>query len=295
MPSVNFKNHLHLHLIVFIWGFTAILGELITLDALPLVWTRILIAVGFVFLFIKLSKRSLVLNTKTIALFFICGFVIAIHWLTFFHAIKISNISITLACISTGAFFTSLLEPIFYKRKIIWYEVFLGIMVVVGLLIIFSFETQYIEGILTALLSAALSATFSIINGKFANKYDSLIISFYELLGGLFVLTVFLFLLGDFNAQVFNFQGFDWLWLLILGSVCTAYPFIATIDIMKYLSPYTVMLTINLEPIYGTILAVILFTENEKMTPAFYIGAIIILSTVILNTYFKNLKKVSHN
>lgn len=295
MPSVNFKNHLHLHLIVFIWGFTAILGELITLDALPLVWTRILIAVGFVFLFIKLSKRSLVLNTKTITLFFICGFVIAIHWLTFFHAIKISNISITLACISTGAFFTSLLEPIFYKRKIIWYEVFLGIMVVVGLLIIFSFETQYIEGILTALLSAALSATFSIINGKFANKYDSLIISFYELLGGLFVLTVFLFLLGDFNAQVFNFQGFDWLWLLILGSVCTAYPFIATIDIMKYLSPYTVMLTINLEPIYGTILAVILFTENEKMTPAFYIGAIIILSTVILNTYFKKLKKVSHN
>jgi|SRR5690554_353138 len=295
MPSVNFKNHLQLHLIVFIWGFTAILGELITLDALPLVWTRILIAVGFVFLFIKLSKRSLVLNTKTITLFFICGFVIAIHWLTFFHAIKISNISITLACISTGAFFTSLLEPIFYKRKIIWYEVFLGIMVVVGLLIIFSFETQYIEGILTALLSAALSATFSIINGKFANKYDSLIISFYELLGGLFVLTVFLFLLGDFNAQVFNFQGFDWLWLLILGSVCTAYPFIATIDIMKYLSPYTVMLTINLEPIYGTILAVILFTENEKMTPAFYIGAIIILSTVILNTYFKKLKKVSHN
>lgn len=295
MLSVNFKNHLHLHLIVFIWGFTAILGELITLDALPLVWTRILIAVGFVFLFIKLSKRSLVLNTKTITLFFICGFVIAIHWLTFFHAIKISNISITLACISTGAFFTSLLEPIFYKRKIIWYEVFLGIMVVVGLVIIFSFETQYIEGILTALLSAALSATFSIINGKFANKYDSLIISFYELLGGLFVLTVFLFLLGDFNAQVFNFQGFDWLWLLILGSVCTAYPFIATIDIMKYLSPYTVMLTINLEPIYGTILAVILFTENEKMTPAFYIGAIIILSTVILNTYFKKLKKVSHN
>lgn len=295
MLSVNFKNHLHLHLIVFIWGFTAILGELITLDALPLVWTRILIAVGFVFLFIKLSKRSLVLNIKTITLFFICGFVIAIHWLTFFHAIKISNISITLACISTGAFFTSLLEPIFYKRKIIWYEVFLGIMVVLGLLIIFSFETQYIEGILTALLSAALSATFSIINGKFANKYDSLIISFYELLGGLFVLTVFLFLLGDFNAQVFNFQGFDWLWLLILGSVCTAYPFIATIDIMKYLSPYTVMLTINLEPIYGTILAVILFTENEKMTPAFYIGAIIILSTVILNTYFKKLKKVSHN
>src|SRR5690554_5881212 len=295
MLNVNLKNQLELHLIVFIWGFTAILGQLISLDALPLVFTRIALAVFVILIYLVYKKKNLALHPKDIFRFLVFGFVIALHWLTFFHAIKISNISITLACISTGAFFTSLLEPIFYKRKIIWYEVFLGIMVVVGLLIIFSFETQYIEGILTALLSAALSATFSIINGKFANKYDSLIISFYELLGGLFVLTVFLFLLGDFNAQVFNFQGFDWLWLLILGSVCTAYPFIATIDIMKYLSPYTVMLTINLEPIYGTILAVILFTENEKMTPAFYIGAIIILSTVILNTYFKKLKKVSHN
>lgn len=293
MQNVNLKNHLHLHFIVFIWGFTAILGKLISLEALPLVWTRILIALVCVFLFIKVSKKSIKLPLKTIFLLVLYGFVIALHWLTFFHAIKISNISITLACISTGAFFTSILEPIFFKRKLIWYEVFLGIIVVVGLLLIFSFETNYIEGIIVALISASLSATFSIINGKLANKHDSLVISLYELLGGFIILTVFLIFLGDFNSKLLVFKDFDLFWLFILGSICTAYPFIATIDIMKYLSPYTVMLTINLEPIYGTILAMLLFSDSEKMTKAFYIGALIILSTVVLNTYFKNRKKVS--
>lgn len=293
MPNANFKSYLQLHFIVFIWGFTAVLGKLISLEALPLVWTRILIAVICVFVFLIFSKKSLQIPIKTMTQFIVYGFVIALHWLTFFHAIKISNISITLACISTGAFFTSLLEPIFYKRKIIWYEVLLGLLVVAGLLLIFSFETKYISGIIVGLTSSALSATFSIMNGKLANKHDSLIISFYELLGGLLVLTVFLIALGQFNANVFHFESYDWLWLLILGGVCTAYPFIGTINIMKHLSPYTVMLSINLEPIYGTLLAVVLFTEQEKMTPAFYIGAIIILSTVVLNTFFKNRKKVS--
>ena len=293
MPNANFKSYLQLHFIVFIWGFTAVLGKLISLEALPLVWTRILIAVICVFVFLIFSKKSLQIPIKTMTQFIVYGFVIALHWLTFFHAIKISNISITLACISTGAFFTSLLEPIFYKRKIIWYEVLLGLLVVAGLLLIFSFETKYISGIIVGLTSSALSATFSIMNGKLANKHDSLIISFYELLGGLLVLTVFLIALGQFNANVFHFEHYDWLWLLILGGVCTAYPFIGTINIMKHLSPYTVMLSINLEPIYGTLLAVVLFTEQEKMTPAFYIGAIIILSTVVLNTFFKNRKKVS--
>jgi len=291
MPDANFKNHLQLHFIVFIWGFTAILGELITLSALPLVWTRILIALICIFTYIKIRKISLKFSPKIIGTFILCGFVIALHWFTFFHAIKISNISITLACISTGAFFTSILEPIFFKRKIVWYEVLLGIIVVLGLIIIFSFETQYVQGILVALFSAFLSASFSIINGKFAGKFDSNGISFYELLGGLIFLTVCMFFVGGFTEEVFNFQKLDWLWLLILGSICTAYPFITTIDVMKYLSPYTVMLSINLEPIYGILLAVIIFKSKEEMTPAFYLGACVILLTVVLNVYFKNRKK----
>lgn len=293
MLSDNFKNQLHLHFIVFIWGFTAILGSLISLHALPLVWTRILIAIVFVFLYMKLKGKSFRFSPKTILLFIVCGFVIAVHWFTFFHAIKISNVSITLACISTGAFFTSILEPIFYKRKVIWYEVLLGCVVVIGLVLIFSFETHYVWGILTALLSAFLSASFAIINGKLAHRYDSLGISFYELVGGFLFLSVCLLFSGGFVGENFNFREWDWLWLFILGSVCTAYPFIANIDIMKYLSPYTVMLTINLEPIYGILLAVFLFKDQERMTPAFYAGALIILGTVALNAYFKNRAKRS--
>lgn len=291
MLNVNLKNQLELHLIVFIWGFTAILGQLISLDALPLVFTRIALAVFVILIYLVYKKKNLALHPKDIFRFLVFGFVIALHWLTFFHAIKISNISITLACISTGAFFTSLLEPIFYKRKLILYEVLLGCMVVVGLLLIFQFETQYKMGIIVALISAFLSACFSIINGKLAHTHDSVVISFYELLGGLFILAVFLFYQGGFPAFQFDFQPFDYLWLGILGTVCTAYPFIATIDIMKYLTPYTVMLTINLEPIYGILLAVLLFKDQERMTPAFYFGAVIILLTVLLNAYFKNRKK----
>lgn len=292
MPDVNLKNQLHLHIIVFIWGFTAILGELITLNALPLVFTRIAIAVSVIYVYLRFKNKNLAISKKDMIRFFLFGFIIALHWLTFFHAIKIANISITLACISTGAFFTSILEPIFYKRKFILYEVLLGCLVVVGLLLFFQFETQYKIGILIALLSAFLSAVFSLINGKLAKSYDSVVISFYELLGGLFILGCFLVVQGGFTLSNFNFQGFDYLWIGILGSICTAYPFIATINIMKYLSPYTVMLTINLEPIYGILLAVLLFKDQEKMTPAFYFGAIIILSTVLLNAYFKNRKKV---
>lgn len=291
MLNVNLKNQLELHLIVFIWGFTAILGQLISLDALPLVFTRIALAVFVILIYMVYKKKNLALHPKDIFRFLVFGFVIALHWLTFFHAIKISNISITLACISTGAFFTSLLEPIFYKRKLILYEVLLGCMVVVGLLLIFQFETQYKMGIIVALISAFLSACFSIINGKLAHTHDSVVISFYELLGGLFILAIFLFYQGGFMAFQFDFQPFDYLWLGILGTVCTAYPFIATIDIMKYLTPYTVMLTINLEPIYGILLAVLLFKDQERMTPAFYSGAVIILLTVLLNAYFKNRKK----
>ncbi len=293
MPNVNLKNQLHLHIIVFIWGFTAILGELISLQALPLVFTRIAIAVCVILLYLLIKKKNLAISPRDMLRFFIFGFVIAIHWLTFFHAIKISNISITLACISTGAFFTSILEPIFYKRKFILYEILLGCLVVAGLLLIFRFESQYKMGIIVALLSAFLSASFSIINGKLANTHDSVVISFYELLGGLFILACFLWYQDGFTAENFHFKELDILWIGILGSICTAYPFISTINIMKYLTPYTVMLTINLEPIYGILLAVILFKDQEKMTTAFYLGAVIILLTVLLNAYFKNRSKAT--
>jgi drug/metabolite transporter (DMT)-like permease len=219
--------------------------------------------------------------------------VIAFHWFTFFKAIKVSNISVTLACLSTGAFFASLMEPLFYGRKIIWYEVCFGIIVFIGLYIIFNIDGHFINGILLALSSAFLSALFSMINGKYAKEYNPTIISFYELLGGVFFFSVFLFFMGSFNEKFFEISNSDWFYLIILSTFCTAYAFIASVKVMKFLSPYTVMLTINLEPIYGIILAVIVFKETENMSVNFYIGALLILSTVILNGVLKYFNKSS--
>ncbi|WP_396218222.1 DMT family transporter [Flavobacterium sp.] len=306
MPDVNLKHTLHLHLIVFIWGFTAILGKLISLDALPLVWWRMSLAVVLIFGYIYYRKTSFQLPRKDIILLIVSGLVIALHWITFFKAIKVSNISITLACLSTGAFFTSILEPIFYKRKIVWYEIVFGLIVLIGLyFVIESSEPNFIQksitsnmsgtmrGVLLALTSAFLSANFSIINGKFAQRIDATIVSFYELLGGVLFLSVFLLFTKQFTAEFFNITLTDFMWLGILASICTAYAFIASVNVMKYISPYTVMLTINLEPVYGIALAVLIFEKKEQMSFSFYIGATIILITVILNGLIRNRKKSS--
>ena len=291
MLSDNLKSYLHLHIIVFVWGFTAVLGALITLDALPLVWYRMSIAVVFIILYIWYQKIPLQLPRRILLQLLFAGLIIALHWFTFFRAIKVSNVSVTLACLSTGAFFTSLIEPLWLGRKVIWYEVFFGIIVVFGLSIIFKVESHYIEGILLALSSAFLSATFSVINSQFAKTYNPSVISFYELLGGVLFFSIYLLWNQSFTIDFFKISASDWMYLAILSTICTAYAFIASVKVMKFLSPYTVMLTINLEPIYGIILAVIVFQEKEKMSREFYIGAAIILITVIANGIVKQLKK----
>ncbi|WNM17908.1 DMT family transporter [Flavobacterium capsici] len=291
MLSDSFKSYLHLHLIVFIWGFTAILGALISLDALPLVWFRMSLAVVFISLYIYWKKLPLKVSRKFLMQFIFAGFIIALHWFTFFKAIKVSNVSVTLACLSTGAFFASFLEPILFGKKIIWYEVFLGLLVVLGLYIIFNVEGNYFYGILLALTSAFLSALFSVINSKFVKTHDATIISFYELSGGVLFFSVLLLFGNQFSTDFFSLTFDDLKYLIILSSICTAYAFIASTSVMKHLSAYTVMLTINLEPIYGIILAVILFKEKEKMSVDFYIGALLILFTVLLNIVIKTHRK----
>ncbi|MBD3724332.1 MAG: DMT family transporter [Flavobacteriaceae bacterium] len=291
MQNDNLRSYFQLHLIVFIWGFTAILGALISLDALPLVWWRMSIAVLLMFIYMKWKKINFTITNSTRLLMILAGLVIAMHWFTFFKAIKMSNVSVTLACLSTGAFFTSFLEPIFYGRKVIWYEVVFGLLVVLGLYIIFQVEGDYYLGIILALTSAFLSASFSVINGKFAKEYNAATVSFYELLGGVGFLSIYLLFSGQFTQSFFQISISDLSWLFILASVCTAYAFIASVAVMKHLSPYTVMLTINLEPIYGIVLAIMIFQEKEKMNPNFYLGAAIILTTVVLNGIFKNFEK----
>lgn len=287
MRNDKLLNYLHLHFIVFIWGFTAVLGALISLDAGSLVWYRMGIAVVLVYLYLKFKKENLKLSRKTIGKFAIGGAIIAAHWLTFFGAIKVSNVSVTLVVLSTGAFFASILEPIFYKRKLILYEVFFGVVVILGLYVIFDVDTTYALGMGLALFSAFLSALFSILNGKFIKHHKASVISFYELLTGFILVSVFVGFTGEFHPEFFKISVSDWIYLLILASACTAYAFIASIFVMRWISPYTVMLTINMEPVYGILLALLILGDAEKMGNQFYYGALIILITVIANGVLK--------
>ena len=288
MPSAKFKNQLHLHFLVFIAGFTAILGELISLEAIPLVWYRMLIASLLMFGFIKIKKISLMVSFKTILKFFLAGIVIALHWITFFAAIKVSNISITLAMFSTGAFFASLIEPVFYKRKIIPYEIIFGLLVIAGVFMIMQTEIKYLLGICLGIASALFSSLFAVINGKFVAQYNASTISFYEFISGVFFISLYIAFSNDgFDAEFFKLSKDDWLYLGILASVCTAYAFIASVYVMRYITPYSVVLTYNLEPIYGIFLALVFFPQTEVMTPIFYIGAGLIICTVLMNALVK--------
>ena len=240
MLKSNLKYYLHLHLIVFIWGFTAILGKLISIDAIPLVWYRMLLASFFIAAYFLITKKSFELDKKSLFKFLLSGILIALHWITFFKAIKVSNVSVALLAMSTGAFFTSLIEPIFFKRRIKAVEIILGLLVVGGLYIIFSFESQYALGIVYALISSFLSALFSVLNGLFVRKHSASIISFYQLFFGALFITVYLFFKGSFTIDFFVLANFDWVYIFILSSICTAYAFIVSVDVMKHLTPYTV-------------------------------------------------------
>ena len=292
MPNVKFKNHLHLHFLVFIAGFTAILGELITIQAIPLVWYRMTIAGILMFIFLRYKRINLSIPLNVKIRFFLAGVVIALHWITFFAAINTSNISITLAMFSTGAFFASLIEPLFYRRRIILYEIIFGLLVMVGVAMIMQVEGEYFYGIILGILSAFLSSLFAVLNGKFVQNYNAVTISFYEFISGILFISIFLAFDHEhgFSASFFNITFSDFIYLLILASVCTAYAFIASVHVMKHITPFSVVLTYNLEPVYGMIMAFIIFPDKERMPVIFYIGSSLIIFTVLINTIIKNNK-----
>lgn len=289
MQNANLKHQLHLHFLVFIAGFTAILGELISIEAFSLVWYRMGMAVVLMFLYIKISKIDFRISKKKLLQFLGAGVVIALHWITFFAAIKEANISIALAMFSTGAFFAAILEPIFFKRKMRLYEIAFGLTVVLGVYLIVDSEIKYLTGILLGISSAFFSSLFAVINGRFVLKDNATVISFYEFIGGVAFITIYIALFGQgFSKEFFTLKNTDWLYLFILASICTAYAFIASVYIMKYINPFTVVLAYNLEPIYGVVIAILVFGEKEIMSSKFYYGAILIIVTVILNALIKN-------
>ncbi|MFT4974061.1 MAG: drug/metabolite transporter (DMT)-like permease [Saprospiraceae bacterium] len=291
MQNDKFKSYLNLHLIVFIWGFTAILGALITITADAIVWYRMLLAAVFLSAFIVFKKKSFRIPVKSFVKLIFVGLLIALHWIFFFHAIHVSNVSITLSIFSLGAFFASLLEPLFYGRKVLWYEVFFGLIIIAGLGLIMKVEVSYMEGMVYALISIILGVLFTLMNGKLIENHDSSVISFYEFIAGVFFISIYFLYQNKFSADFFVLTFNNWMLILILASICTAYAFTASVKVMEKLSPYTVMLTTNLEPVYGIVLAYFIIGGKEKMSTSFYIGAVIILITVILNGIIKHRDK----
>jgi drug/metabolite transporter (DMT)-like permease len=287
--TASIKDYLMLHLIVLIWGFTAILGLLISLPAIELVFYRTLIAsVGVAAIFL-IKKKSLLLPFDQMIKVVAVGFVIALHWILFFWSARVSTASVCLAGMATTSLWTAFVEPVFNRTKIKWYEVGLGLMVISGLLVIFSFETGYWLGISMALGSAFLAAVFSVLNSRLAHRHSPYQITFYEMAGAclftVLFMPVYTYFLTDQGLQL-SWQGYDWFWLLILGGICTVYAFSVSVELMKRLSVFSINLTINLEPVYGIVLAVLIFGESEKMTPQFYIGTGIILVSVLAYPVF---------
>lgn len=288
MQNDKLKSYLNLHLIVFIWGFTAILGALISISSEAIVWYRMLFAAVFLMFYLLYTKHSFRISIKDFFQLTFVGLLIAVHWVFFFKAIQVSNIAVTLSIFSLGAFFTSILEPLFYKRKVLWYEVFFGLIIIVGLALILQFEINYLEGILYALAAVILGVLFTLINGKLIEKQEPAIISFYEFISGTCFISVYFLFENEFTLDFFILTAKDWILILILSSVCTSYAFTAAVKVMQKLSPYTVMLTTNLEPVYGIILAYFIIGGKEKMSSEFYIGAVIILITVVANGVIKH-------
>ncbi len=280
-------------MIVFLWGFTAILGKLIESNAQALTFYRMLFAAIFLFIFIRFVKKESIKVSKKlfIQLSAIGGFM-AFHWLCFFYSIKVSNVSIALSCLSLSTLFASILEPIIFKRKVDVSEVIMGVVIVICMGLIFKTEFQYKEGIFYGILTALFGTVFSVFNGKIFGKTSSGNIIFYEIFSGFFILTAFLLLSGQI-FQLSEISMRDLTLVVILASVFTAFPMLESVNLMKYISPFTLILTVNLEPVYGIILAFFIFGESEQMSPIFYGASLIMILAIVVNGVLKSRKNAA--
>jgi drug/metabolite transporter (DMT)-like permease len=269
-------------------AFTGVLGKLISIGAEPLVWWRMLIALIGLAVYLLVKGIRIKLPGKTAVKMLLNGVITAAHWLAFFMAIKVSNVSVALICFSATTFFMAFLEPIFLKRKLILYEVLLGLLVICGLYFIFNVEMEYHLGIALGILAAFLGCLFSVINARFIKNHNSVVITTYEMLGGVVALTAYLLLSGDFEMDMIFLSNIDLLYLLILGLVCTSFAFVVMVELMKVLTPFSIAISLNLEPIYAIVLALVVFGQSEHMNPGFYMGSIVIVSAIMLNGYLKN-------
>jgi drug/metabolite transporter (DMT)-like permease len=235
-------------------------------------------------LILYFKKISFGIGIKTILKILGVGFLISAHWILFFASARVSSVAICLAGMSTVSLWTAILEPVFTSKRLRSLEVLMSLLIIAGLYLIFRFEIDHVVGILMAVASAMLSALFTIINSRLVRRHRPLVISCYEMAGACLATALFFPLyaagLTDTGQLDFSLTMWDGLWLLILAVVCTVYPFTSSVRLMQQISAFTVNLSVNLEPVYGILLALLIFKDSEHMSTGFYLGAAIILLSV---------------
>jgi len=277
-----------LHLMVVILGLTGVFGKLISLDAIQLVWYRMFIAFITLSLFLGYKKELFSIKRKDFFGILGVGALVTFHWLCFFQSIKVSTISVAVVCLATSSLFSALIEPIFFKRKLLKYEVFMGIVVIAALIFILGAETQYLWGYFYGIMAAFLGTLFTLFNAKYIKKVGAAKITMIEMLAGVLIISCVLLFQQDYTVFTSLISVTDFSYLLILGTLCTAMVFVWMTEIMKHITPYSLIMAVNLEPIYSIILALVIFGDSELMSNSFYVGSSVIIGIVFLEGYLKN-------
>lgn len=290
MPlTQNQTAYIQIHIAVILFGFTAILGDLIQLPAVVLVWWRVLITSVSLLFFIQFGKSLIQIPKKQIRTYIIIGILIGLHWICFYGAIKLSNASIALVCMSTTSLFTSIIEPIFFRTKVNKLELILAASVIPGmLLIVNNINTTYINGVWVGLAAAMLAAIFSSLNKVNIKGADPYSISFIELSSAWMMISLLLGIMWIFGYQADTFlppNTSDWVYLIILALLCTTLAQVLTLKSLHQLSAFAVNLVINLEPVYGILMAIFILNDHKELSPLFYLGGGIILLSVMLYPY----------
>lgn len=276
-----------LHIAVFLWGFTGVIGRLISLNEGLLVWYRMLITIISLYILINWKGTIQRISLKLMIKLFATGMLVALHWVCFYGSIKYSNVSIALTCLSSAGLFSAFFEPLFMKKRINLTEVLLGLLAIAGIYLIFHFDSRYRTGIIIGIVASILSVLFSIMNKKLVvKKITSQSLLLYELAGGFIFLTILMpFYLHVFPSRQLLPSFSDWGWLLLMSWFCTILAMDLSFQALKEVSVFTQNLTLNLEPVYGIILAFIVYKENKFLSQWFYYGFALIFLAVLLQTF----------
>lgn len=287
------QAYLLLHISVIFYGLTAILGKLITLSSIEIVWYRVgLASLSLVFLIPFGQKLEVIKSPRYQIRIALIGLFLALHWISFFESIQVSNVTVSLIGISSFPLFTAILEPFYFKERFQKIDIYLGLLILIGIYIIVSndsFPSHFLWGLILATIAALLASIFTIMNREIIARYTSFSVGFYQLLIAFLLLSVWKY---EFFLDVVNLSFSNFIYLFVLAVFCTAFAHLASIAVMKTINAFIVALSVNLEPVYGIILAFILFHENKELSTQFFVGASIILFSVFLKGFLSYKKKV---